>query len=216
MYTKHGWCFPDQDTHFCKMLDKNIANGNPAVYQSPVRLRSFQHVKNKGVALDIGANIGLWSRDLCEHFDRVIAFEPVAEFRACLLENVSHDNLEVRPWALGEEDTHIKMIVTEGNTGHSHIDGNSIGNGNIPMYRLDSLAFDQIDYIKIDCEGYEMNILRGAESTLKTFKPIMVVEQKLHTDTGITEDTQYDAVNLLESWGAKILSRVKHDVILGW
>lgn len=216
MYTKHGWYFPDEDTHFCKMLDKNISKGGKAVYQEPVRTRSLQFVKQKGVALDIGANIGLWSRDFCEHFERVIAFEPVPQFQECLLKNVPSDKLEVCPWALGEEDTHITMVVTKGNTGHSHVDSNSMGTGNIPMYRLDSLTFDRIDYVKIDCEGYELTILRGAESTLKTFKPIVVVEQKLHTDTGITEDTQYEAVRLLESWGARILARIKHDVILGW
>jgi FkbM family methyltransferase len=216
MYTKHGWCFPDEDTHFAEMLDKNIAKGNEPVYQEPVRRKSLQFVEKKGVALDIGANIGLWSRDLCDQFDKVIAFEPVPQFRTCLLENVKKHNLEIRPWALGEEDTHIKMVVTEGNTGHSHVDSNSVGDGDTPMYRLDSLAFDRIDYVKIDCEGYELNILRGAERTFRTFKPIVVVEQKLHEDTGITEHTQFGAADLLKSWGARELARVRHDVILGW
>ena len=216
MYTKHGWCFPDEDTHFAEMLDKNIAKGNSPVYQEPVRRRSLQFVKEKVVALDIGANIGLWSRDLCEQFDRVIAFEPVPQFRTCLLENVKKSNLEIRPWALGEDDTHIKMVVTAGNTGHSHVDSNSVGIGDTPMFRLDSLTFDRIDYVKIDCEGYELNILRGAERTFKTFKPIVVVEQKLHKDTGITKNTQFGAADLLKSWGARELACVRHDVILGW
>ena len=216
MYTKHGWCFPDEDTHFCEMLDKSIRKGNKPVYQQPVRLRSIGYVADKSVALDIGANIGLWSRDLCEHFDTVIAFEPVEKFRTCLLANVKSNNLQVRPWALGKEDTQIKMVVTEGNTGHSHVDSSSVGNGDIPMYRLDSLSFERIDYVKIDCEGYELNILQGAEKTLKAFKPIIVVEQKLHEDTGITEDTQFGAADLLKSWGARELSRMRHDVILGW
>lgn len=216
MYTKHGWNFPDEDTHFCEMLDKNIAKGNQPVYQEPVRRRSLAFVKDRVVALDIGANIGLWSRDLCNQFERVIAFEPVPQFRDCLLKNVPTDNLDVRPCALGEEDTTIKMIVTEGNTGHSHVDSDALGSGDIPMYRLDSLSFDRIDYVKIDCEGYELNILRGAEHTFKTHRPVVVVEQKLHQDTGITEDTQFGAADLLKSWGARELARVRHDVILGW
>ena len=44
----------------------------------------------------------------------------------------------------------------------------------------------------------------------------MVVEQKLHKDTGITKNTQYDAVDLLKSWGARELDRVRNDIILGW
>lgn len=216
MYTKHGWHFPDEDTHFCDMLAKNIKKGGGPVYQEPVRKRSLSFVKEKCVALDIGANIGLWSRDLCEQFDRVIAFEPVEQFRDCLLKNVPNSNLDIRPCALGEENTQIQMVVTEGNTGHSHVDSNSVGHGSIPMYRLDSLEFDRIDYVKIDCEGYEYTILRGAENTFKKHRPIVVVEQKLHKDTGITKNTQYNAVELLESWGAQKLAQVRNDVILGW
>jgi FkbM family methyltransferase len=216
MYQQHGWWFPDEDTHFAEMLDKNIAKGNAPVYQKPVRDRSLGFVQEFGVALDIGANVGLWSRDLCGKFQSVIAFEPVPQFRECLKKNVPAENIDVRACALGEQDTMIDMVVTEGNTGHSHVDTASTGAGSIPMYRLDSLEFDRIDYCKIDCEGYELIILRGGEKTFRQHRPIMVVEQKLHKDTGITEDTQFGAVDLLKSWGARELARVNHDVILGW
>lgn len=216
MYTKHGWYFPNEDTHFCRMLDKSIAKGGGPVYQQPVRTRSLEFVKNKVVALDIGANIGLWSRDLCEQFDHVIAIEPVMQFRECLIKNIQFDNLEIRGYALGNEDTTIDMVIVEGNTGHSHVDQDTKGNGSIPMFRLDSLEFDRIDYVKIDCEGYEEIILQGAEQTFKKHKPIVVVEQKLHKDTGITKNTQYSAVKLLESWGAKKLDQIRNDCILGW
>ena len=216
MYTKHGWWFPDQDTHFCEMLDKNIAKGNQPVYQEPVRRKSLWFVKNKGVALDIGANIGLWTRDLCQEFTTVIAFEPVEQFRNCLIRNAVYNNLTIEKCALGETETKIQMIVTEGNTGHSHVDQTSIGEGTIPMHKLDSFDYPQVDYIKIDCEGYELPIIKGAEETIKRCKPIIVVEQKLHEDTGKTRETQFDAAELVKSWGAKELARVRHDVILGW
>ena len=216
MYTKHGWWFPDEDTHFCEMLDKNIAKGNQPVYQEPVRKRSLIFVNNRKLALDIGANIGLWSRDLCNTFESVIAFEPVESFRKCLKRNVHHAALQIEECALGETDTTIEMIITPGNTGHSHVDQTTVGSGSIPMRRLDSLNLQDIGYIKIDCEGYELPIIRGAEDTIKRCRPVMVVEQKLHEDTGKTRETQFDAAELIKSWGAKELARVRHDVILGW
>ena len=216
MYNKHGWWFPDEDTHFCEMLDKNIAKGNQPVYQEPVRKRSLIFVNNKKVALDIGANIGLWSRDLCNTFESVIAFEPVESFRKCLKRNVHHAALQIEECALGETDTTIEMIITPGNTGHSHVDQTTVGSGSIPMRRLDSLNLQDIGYIKIDCEGYELPIIRGAEETIKRCRPVMVVEQKLHEDTGKTRETQFDAAELIKSWGARELARVRHDVILGW
>lgn len=215
MYQSHGWWFPDQDTHFAEMLSKNIEKGNAAVYQEPVRRKSFEFAK-KGVALDIGANVGLWTRDMCATFQHVIAFEPVADFRECLQRNVVADNLDLRACALGTEDTMISMIITQENTGHSHVDESSRGAGNIPMHRLDSLNLAPFDYVKIDCEGYEYNILIGAEQTIKRYRPVIVVEQKLHKDTGRTSDNQYQAAELLMSWGARKLARVNHDVILGW
>ena len=216
MYQAHGWFFADQDTHFSHMIEKNIKKGGPAAYQEPVRKKSLEFVSDYGVAVDIGANVGLWSRDLAIKFARVIAIEPVVEFQECLRRNVPMENIEVWPFALGTEDTTIDMIITEGNTGHSHINKDSVGSGKVEMKRLDSLDFDRIDYMKIDCEGYEMQILKGGENTLRTHQPVIVVEQKLHTDTGITKETQYGCVDLLKSWGAKELGRVRNDCILGW
>ena len=216
MYQAHGWFFADQDTHFAHMIEKNIKKGGPAAYQEPVRKKSLEFVSDYGVAVDIGANVGLWSRDLAIRFARVIAIEPVVEFQECLRKNVPMENIEVWPFALGTEDTTIDMIITEGNTGHSHINKDSVGSGKVEMKRLDSLDFDRIDYMKIDCEGYEMQILKGGENTLRTHQPIIVVEQKLHTDTGITKETQYGCVDLLKSWGARELGRVRNDCILGW
>ena len=216
MYEKHGWYFPDYDTHFAEMLDKNIAKGGQPVYQEPVRKKSFEFVRNKGLAFDIGANVGLWTRDMTHVFRRVVAYEPVADFRECLQRNVDTDRVSIENCALGNENTFIDMIITEENTGHSHVDPGTKGMGKIPMYRLDDLEPHQVDYIKIDCEGYEYNILLGAEQTIKKYQPVIVVEQKLHEDTGITKDTQYGSVDLLESWGAQELARVRNDVIMGW
>ena len=39
------------------------------------------------------------------------------------------------------------------------------------MKRLDSCMFDRIDYMKIDCEGYEMQILKGGENIIRTHEP---------------------------------------------
>ena len=143
MYQAHGWFFADQDTHFSHMIEKNIKKGGPAAYQEPVRKKSLEFVSDYGVAVDIGANVGLWSRDLAIKFARVIAIEPVVEFQECLRRNVPMENIEIWPIALGTEDTTIDMIITEGNTGHSHINKDSVGSGKVEMKRLDSLDFDQ-------------------------------------------------------------------------
>lgn len=214
MREQYGWYFPDIEKHFPEMLAKNISKGGPPEYQQPVRLRSLQHTKSKRVALDIGANVGLWSRDLVKHFDQVIAFEPVAMFRECLVRNVTSANLTVESIALGDRQGLIKMVITEGNTGHTHVDPNAIG-GDTEIKRLDSLNLPVVDYIKIDCEGFEYRVLQGAEQTIKRCRPVIVIEQKPH-EMYSKDYGQYAAIGLLEAWGMVKVDQVKDDWIMSW
>lgn len=214
MREQYGWYFPDIEKHFPEMLAKNISKGGPPEYQQPVRLRSLQHTKSKRVALDIGANVGLWSRDLVKHFDQVIAFEPVAMFRECLVLNVTSANLTVESVALGDRQGLIKMVITEGNTGHTHVDPNAIG-GDTEIKRLDSLNLPVVDYIKIDCEGFEYRVLQGAEQTIKRCRPVIVIEQKPH-EMYSKDYGQYAAIGLLEAWGMVKVDQVKDDWIMSW
>jgi len=214
MREQYGWYFPNIETHFPQMLAKNVSKGGPTEYQQPVRLRSLQHVKNKRTALDIGANVGLWSRDLVKHFEQVIAFEPVAMFRECLERNVTASNIVIESVALGDTEGQVNMIITEGNTGHTHVDPNSV-NGDTKIIRLDSLNLQNVDYIKIDCEGFEYRVLQGAKETIKRCRPVVVIEQKPH-EMYSKDYGQFAAIGLLEDWGMVRLDQVKDDWIMGW
>ena len=214
MYESHGWWFPDAETHFPQMLAKSVSKGGPTEYQYQVRNRSLNYAKQNRVALDIGANVGLWSRDLVKYFDTVIAFEPVAMFRECLTRNVFAKNLDIRSIALGDQEGMIRMIVTEGNTGHTHVDPTS-KDGDTQITRLDSLNLPVVDYIKIDCEGFEYRVLQGAEQTIRCCRPVVVIEQKPH-DAYSKHYGQFAAIGLLEDWGMVRLDQVKDDWIMGW
>ena len=176
----HGFWFPDYDTHFPRMLDKSLKNDGVVRYQWRARELAIAESTPRRICIDIGANVGLWSCELVEHFDQVIAFEPVEEFRKCFERNVKKSNYIMHPCALGREESFINMNIVEGNTGHSHIDTSSIGQGTIPLKTLDSFNFDNIDMIKIDVEGFEEEILAGAEQTILRNKPILAIEQQKH------------------------------------
>ena len=215
MREHYGWQFPDLEAHLPKMLKKSVDKGLPAEYQIAVRRRSIELCKKRDVALDIGANVGLWSRDLVKSFNRVIAFEPVALFRECLESNVTGENFEVLPIALGDQDTQGTMIIIEDNSGATHLDPATMGTGNVQVVRLDSLNFQNISYIKVDCEGYEYRILQGAEQTIRHCRPTMVIEQKSHANYS-KDYGQFAAIELLESWGMIKLDQIRHDWIMGW
>lgn len=215
MHEHYGWHFPDFDTHFPKMLKKSVDKGLPPEYQIAVRNRSMGLCSKRRTALDIGANVGLWSRDLVDNFAKVVAFEPVAVFRECLEKNVSGPNFFISPLALGDCDTQATMIITEGNSGHSHLDPDTLGTGDVQVIKLDNLNMEDVDYIKIDCEGYEYRVLQGAEQTVKRCRPILVIEQKPH-DAYSKDYGQFAAIALLESWGMIKLDQVRDDWIMGW
>jgi FkbM family methyltransferase len=197
------------------MLKKSVDKGLPPEYQIAVRRRSIELCSKHGTALDIGANVGLWSRDLVDNFAKVVAFEPVAVFRECLEKNVSGANFFISPLALGDHDTQATMIITEGNSGHSHLDPATLGTGDVQVVKLDNLNMEDVDYIKIDCEGYEYRVLQGAEQTVKRCRPIMVIEQKPH-DAYSKDYGQFAAIALLESWGMIKLDQIRDDWIMGW
>ena len=78
-----SWSIPDWDKHLLGEIKGNHG------YQSKQRNNAFNFVKDWDIAIDIGANIGLWTRPLCERFKFVWAFEPSREnWEHC------HKNLE--------------------------------------------------------------------------------------------------------------------------
>jgi hypothetical protein len=68
--------------------------------------------------------------------------------------------------------------------------------------------------IKIDVEGFEEEILAGAECTITKNHPILVIEQQKHE----YKDAMIDkpSVKILESWGYSVVGQVKKDWIMKW
>jgi Flp pilus assembly protein TadD len=135
------------------------------------------------------------------------------QMRACLDRNVISDRLQVIPIALGNEHGAVSFDYDAAHTGATHI--NRREPGLIPIGKLDDFKLTGVGYIKIDTEGFELNVLEGARETLLANKPIIIVEDKLH---GVRHYGQkpYASIELLESLGAAVLDRVVDDFIVGW
>lgn len=212
MKQTHGFWFPDYDTHFPRLLTKSLKNDGVARYQWRARDTAVAACEQKRTCIDIGANVGLWSCDLVKHFDQVIAFEPVQEFIDCFEKNVIATNYTMHRMALGRTESFINMNIVQGNTGHSHINKESFGQGTIPLKTLDSFNFTNVDMIKIDVEGFEEEILAGAMETIKLNKPILVIEQQKHEYQDDMIDTP--AIKILQSWGYNVLTQISKDWVL--
>ena len=143
MILVNGWWMPHKGDHFVVRANEFLTK---AGYQSQQRKLSLKNLPNKRIALDVGAHVGLWSKDLVQHFEKVIAFEPITEHRECLKKNVIAENLDIRSVALGEfiGKTDFKYYME--NSGKTH----RIEGENYEIVTIDSLNLNDVDYIKLD------------------------------------------------------------------
>ena len=82
------------------------------------------------------------------------------------------------------------------------------------MKKLDDYEYNNVDFIKIDVEGFENQVILGAKETLIRNKPIIIVEQKGFSNK--FNETQFEAIDTLKSYGAKVIDRIVKDYILSW
>lgn len=138
--------------------------------------------------VDIGANIGCYTLPAARRVGpggRVLAIEAAPSILPYLENNVSNNglrNVEIVATAVGER---------EGRVAFHEAPANSFGMGSIaPQFgalavqvritRLDSILKDRhmpdVHVIKVDVEGFELNVFRGAEETLRTQRPLVLFE----------------------------------------
>ena len=202
----YEYWMPDTDEHFERLIAKRIKNGGPAEYQDDVRNAAYKYVTDFGIAVDVGANVGLWAKPLTEKFKHVIAFEPLEQVYSCLESNLQNLNVEIHKYALGNVNDNVEMIYDSENTGGSFV--SKVGTGNIVIKRMDDLDLPKFGLLKIDCERHELEVLKGAMDTILKYKPIIVCEQQA--------DTNECAGMYLKSFGAREITNVRKDYIFGW
>jgi protein O-GlcNAc transferase len=171
--------------------------------------------KSNTVAIDVGANIGNHSIFMRSFLaNHLIAIEPNTKILPILHRNLAHniDNFSISECALGESAGTGKIIMpmeSTGNIGMAKVvmDGND---GTLEITTLDSIVEKwekeqnvpaQVSIIKIDVEGMELAVLKGAEKTIRNNKPHIFVEAESAQELS-------ELNNYLQPFGYKKLSRL--------
>ena len=134
-------------------------------------------------ALDIGAHIGAVSVYLARKFQRVIAFEAVPATYEFLRQNTDGlPNVEALNIAAGPDEGEVFFSHYQKHGQLSHVassveEAGAIRIGPVARRAIDSLELTDISFIKIDVEGYELQVLEGARETLTRCRPLVLVEQ---------------------------------------
>jgi FkbM family methyltransferase len=128
-------------------------------------------------AIDVGANVGHYTLRMAEivgDAGRVIAFEPIPDTFKLLCANVRKGNVTFINAAASASSSMANMSVPHGNAYRA-----AIGSGNI---RVLCLCIDELNLparvalLKVDAEGHDAEVLKGAERTILRDRPVLIVE----------------------------------------
>ena len=168
-----GWWLPDTDTHFEHYIKDG---GYQTIHRNTILNHIIMNKHHLESCIDVGSHVGFWSKDFTKIFKHVYAFDPISDVRDCYVKNITTDNYTLYPYGVGSEEKNIKVSYYPEETGNTH--ASEEGNLDIQVKRLDSFDMNTIDYIKIDAEGYEIEVVKGAQKIIERDKPFIHIEAK--------------------------------------
>lgn len=193
----NGWYVPEDDQKISRVLEEDRSKENPT-YEGKYRDIILKNIPNKRTFVDVGANVGIWSYPMINQFENIIGYEPSKQNIECLRANVG-DNIEIRTKAvanfIGEADFH--------QAGKNCGDGKLCRPGipsmyTVPVVTLDSESLTNVDLIKIDVQGWELEVLQGSINLIKTQHPwvIFEVNQDIDECCELMESLDYETLSI--------------------
>lgn len=142
-------------------------------------------IESKQIFVDIGANVGYYSlkfSSIIGKSGKIIAIEPDIDTFEILKQNCELNNfrnIETLNLAVSDTDGFLTLYRNEKHSGKSSLflNSNETNSIKIPTKTLDNLLkdrFEKIDFVKIDTEGAELSILKGASNILKITNKILI------------------------------------------
>lgn len=139
------------------------------------------------VAIDVGSNVGVYSYKMAQLYSRVYAFE-INPYLTGALTALASKRLTVIAKGLsssaGTATLRVPLVNHIALTGWASLEPGNCPDANeylektVDVTTLDAFDLSAVSLIKIDVEGHELEVLRGAENTLAASQPLIVVESK--------------------------------------
>ncbi len=145
-------------------------------------------------SIDVGAKLGMYTYRLLRHSGDVVAFEPIPVLSTMLQQVFKKQRVRIMPCALSDSPGRTRMRIPYGSNGEvkfgrSTIEAsNTLAHGDVARVEeidvdvktLDQHDLRQVGFMKIDVEGHELAVLRGAVSTLDRERPTLLIEANDH------------------------------------
>lgn len=161
---------------------QRILRSSGSFYELPM-LEDIRKQCRGGVIIDVGANIGNHSVffGLYCGAERVLAFEPQPDIHRILERNIAlnmlEDRVTIHAVGLASQSGYADLgQVDDANLGATKL-RQADSDGKIPLRRLDDIVGDQaVDVLKVDVEGMEVEVLKGAPRLLERCRPVIYAE----------------------------------------
>jgi FkbM family methyltransferase len=141
-----------------------------------------KNIKKSDVVVDVGALVGYYTVLFSRLGNKVIAFEPSPRNHRRLLKNIRRNkckNVTVFPFAVGNTDSKRNLYVNNGGSGVDSLVPQLARDGaktlEIDTYRMDSLVSGRVDFVKIDAEGTDIDVLEGMTRIITENPQIQIV-----------------------------------------
>lgn len=146
------------------------------------------------LALDIGANYGVYAWHLARHARAVVAFEPQPG-PAAFVRRALGGRVRVEQVALSDGTGEVVLRVPRDRMqdGRATIEPGNVLEALdatevvVPRRRLDDFAFERVGFVKIDVEGHERAVLEGGRALLERDRPSLIVEAEDRHRAGAVE-----------------------------
>lgn len=213
-----GVWLPDEETHFVDMMPHNPRG---TVFREGKATYQFHKIQTcvtrlgadrRRVCLDIGGHVGLWSMWLARAFRHVHAFEPAARHAELFRFNVPDPNVTLHELALGDQAGRCEVHWFGESSGDAFI---RPGAGDVEVRVLDGFEFNEVDFVKIDVEGFELQVVMGGRETLLRNQPLICIEQKGREARNFGAN-QRGALEFLLDLGMRQIAEIQGDYILDW
>jgi FkbM family methyltransferase len=129
------------------------------------------------VGMDLGSNIGYFSLFLCDRMNEVICIEPDQRSRKLLKKNIDLNNFshktKIYDFAISDESGYKKIYFAKTNSNLSTMCKKGFSKKDkyksfkVKTKTIDSLDLEELNFVKMDIEGYEVEVLSGGMETFK-------------------------------------------------
>jgi FkbM family methyltransferase len=189
------------DRLFLPLAQRGLRTYEPDAWASFLDL-----VRPGDTLVDVGANLGLYAVAAAKRGARVIAVEPDPANVRDIRRNARLNRAKVSiVQALAGAEIGAAPLALRGSPVSGNIDmylGPTTRYGVAPVLTLDALLKDErVDLLKIDVEGAEIDVLRGAEQTLAEKRPRAILIEVHPTSFALIGQTVGDLTQLLDSAG---------------